>query len=219
MDGEPGPDEVLVDVGLRFPGPGHGLVGTVTAVGPGVDPGLRGRPVVTRSRPGRPAVRVVVAASAVLPEALGPGQAAALVDDAATALRVLAGTPVRAGEDVLVVPAADGPGALLVRLVTDAGARVVAAAHGAHAMRLARELGAVHVVDHGNRGWVTQVHELLPRGPAVVFDGAGGLVGRAAAWLVAQGGRYTSYGTALGPAPDLGPCEPRARGITVTTSW
>ena len=40
-------------------------------------------------------------------------RAAALFDDAATALRVLARTPVQPGEDVLVLPAADGPGALL----------------------------------------------------------------------------------------------------------
>lgn len=224
MIGEPGPDEVLVEVPAdgrtRRPGPGHTLAGTVVALGPGADPDLDGRPVVARVASVRPDGRVVVPASAVvvLPEGLDPERAAALFDDAATALRALARTPVHPGEDVLVLPAADGPGALLVRLLTAAGARVVGAARGEHATRLVRELGAVHVVDHGRRGWVGDVHALLPRGPAVVFDGAGGTVGRAAAWLVAEGGRYTSYGTALGPAPDLGPCEPRARGITVTRS-
>ncbi|BBG02122.1 MULTISPECIES: zinc-binding dehydrogenase [Pseudonocardia] len=222
MNTEPGRGELLVDVGAQRPGPGtgHTLAGTVTALGPGVDPELRGRTVVTRTGRGRPDARIVVTASTVvaLPDGIDAARAAVLFDDAGTALAALERTPVRRGEDVLVLPAADGPGALLVRLLADAGARVVGAARGEQATRLARELGAAQVVDHGHRDWVAQVHALLPRGPAVVFDGAGGTIGRAAAWLVAEGGRYDSYGTALGPAPDLGPCEPRARRITVTRS-
>ncbi|GAA1378906.1 hypothetical protein GCM10009613_00710 [Pseudonocardia kongjuensis] len=232
MDGEPGRGEVTVCVAVPGPvdaaagtgsgrhGPGRTVAGTVTVLGPGVPACLRGRPVLTRAEDGVADRRLVVPADdvVVLPGRPGPEPAAGLADDAGTALRALALTPVRAGQDVLVLPAATGPGALLVRLLTDAGARVVGVVRGARAARSALGLGAVHAVDHGRRGWVAGVHALLPAGPAAVFDGAGGTVGRAAAWLVADGGRYTSFGTAFGPAPDFGPCEPRARRITVATT-
>ncbi|MBC3192093.1 zinc-binding dehydrogenase [Pseudonocardia sp. C8] len=196
--------------------PGGAVTGTVAGIGTGVDPALRGRRVAARAAGGGYAERVVVPASELVtvPDGVGSGAAAALLDDGATALGLLERTPVRRGEHVLVLPAGCGPGSLLVQLVASAGGRVIGAVRGADRHDRVRALGAEHVVDHARPGWVAEVHALVPHGPAVVFDGVGGTAGRAAAWLVADGGRYSSFGTAGGPAPELGPCEERSRRLT-----
>ncbi|ALE76255.1 hypothetical protein FRP1_12335 [Pseudonocardia sp. EC080625-04] len=240
-DPAPGDGEVLVDVGAagvlwvdtairRGAGPPHlaadppyvpgGVVaGTVTGLGAGVDPDLHGARVALRAPHGGYAERVVAPASSLVavPDGVDLGAAAALFGDGATALALLERTPVHPGEHVLVLPAAGGLGSLLVQLVTAAGGRVVGAARGVARGRQVRELGAEHVVDHGRPGWVAELHALLPRGPAVVFDGVGGTAGRSAAWLVADGGRYSSYGAVGGPPPEPGPCEERSRRLTVVT--
>ncbi|MEJ8280723.1 quinone oxidoreductase family protein [Pseudonocardia spirodelae] len=210
--------------------PGGTVAGTVTAIGAHVDPALLGTRVAGRGRDGGYAERVAAAAADLVPvpDGLDAGAAVALFGDGNTALALLESTPVRRGEHVLVLPAAGGAGSLLVQLVAAAGGRVTGLVRGAERGALVLGLGAEHVVDHvvehgadhgaghGSDGWVEQVHALVPAGPAVVFDGVGGPAGRSAAWLVADGGRYTSYGVAGGPPPLLGAVEARARRLTVT---
>jgi NADPH2:quinone reductase len=86
----------------------------------------------------------------------------------------------------------------------------VAAARGDAKTGLARSLGAAEVVDYGEDGWTDRVGTV-----DAVLDGAGGALGRAAFGLVADGGRFVSYGTADGEfaSPDLD--EARRRGLTV----
>ncbi|ANY10420.1 hypothetical protein AFB00_26250 [Pseudonocardia sp. HH130630-07] len=199
--------------------PGGAVAGVVTGLGAGADPGLHGARVLLRAPGGGHAERVAAPVPSLvpIPDGLGSGPAAALLDDGGTALGLLERTPVHPGEHVLVLPAAGGLGSLLVQLVTAAGGRVIGAARGESRQQRVRALGAEYVVDHSRPGWVAELHDLLPRGPAVVFDGVGGPAGRSTAWLVAEGGRYSSYGTAAGPPPELGPCEERARRLTVSS--
>ncbi|GAB2747288.1 zinc-binding dehydrogenase [Kitasatospora kifunensis] len=220
-DPVPGPGQVLVDVAyanitfvetqFRATGlgpfraeppliPGNGVGGTVSALGPDVDPQLLGRRVVTGTGgSGGYAERVAVPAEGLfaVPDGLALDDAVALLADGRTAVMQLRAAEVKAGDRVLVEAAAGGVGSLLVQLAKAAGAQVVAVAGGERKLALARELGADLAFDYREDAWAQLVHQEV--GPLdVVFDGVGGAVGRAAFELLAPGGRMDSYGLASG---------------------
>ncbi|NSC23245.1 zinc-binding dehydrogenase [Streptomyces albus subsp. chlorinus] len=210
--------------------PGGAVGGRIAAVGPGVGAAWRGRQVVARTVPadgaaagGGYARRTLVAVEtvSVLPHGVGLREATALAHDGPTAMRlfdnaVTAGA-LRPGAWVLVLAAAGGLGALLVRLAKAAGARVVAAARGERKLTLAREeLGADAVVDYGEPGWTDRVRAAVgERGADVVFDGAGGDIGRAAFEVVARGGRFSAHGAPGGGFAEPDPGAAAARGVTL----
>jgi NADPH2:quinone reductase len=200
--------------------PGNGVSGHVAAVGDGVDPAWAGRPVVARTGShggsGGYSERALVPVGRLVavPEEVDLGVAAALLHDGATALGLLAATPVKPGETVLVVGAAGGMALLLARLARAAGARVIGAARLAGAPRRTEKLDAIRragaeaVVDYGSPDWTGRVVEASGgAGPDVVFDGVGGSLGKAAFEIVAGGGRFSAHG-----APGAGsPRFPRGK--------
>jgi NADPH:quinone reductase len=202
--------------------PGHGVAGRVIAVGEGVDPGWSGRRVAgyTGGQGGRGgyAERALVRADELVPvpDGLGLREAAALLHDGVTALRVIEVTGVRPGERVLVTAAAGGMGFLLVQLAHAAGAVVIGAARGKRKLDLVREQGAAVAVDYSEPGWTSRVREATGgAGVDVVFDGAGGDIGRAAFEVTADGGRFSAHGAPSGGFAVLDPGERRRRGVTV----
>jgi NADPH:quinone reductase len=227
-DPAPGPHQVVVDVEAanitfvdtqvragRPPNPsmlpalpailGNGVGGVVARVGEQVDPELFGRRVVASlGGSGGYAQSAVAEASALIevPDALSTPEAVALLADGRTALMLMRGAGVRAGETVLVEAAAGGVGSLLVQLATRAGARVVGAAGGERKLQLARELGASMVVDYTRSGWANRIASEVGNGD-VVFDGVGGSIGRAAFDLVRAGGRFCAFGMASGSFADV----------------
>ncbi len=197
--------------------PGGGGAGTVVQTGQGVDPAWIGRRVAGQTSAGY-AERVVADVEEIVqvPDGLGIEQAAALVHDGVTALRLeQLGAP-KLGEWVLVSAAAGGAGSLLVQLTVNAGARVVAAASSDAKLALARELGAQVAVDYTRSDWIGRVHEATGGGAALVYDGAGGPLGTASFDAVADGGRFVTYGTADGFAA-VDPGSAARRGIRVLT--
>lgn len=186
--------------------PGGGGAGQVLSVGEGVDPAWLGRRVAARGPEGY-AERIVFSAEEIVavPDGLGSAEAAALVHDGVTALDLVRGAKVREGEWVLVAAATGGAGSLLVQLLRDAGARVVAAARGERKLALARELGAEVAVDYSVDGWQHRVLEATGgAGVDLAFDGAGGPLGKVVFETVAAGGRFVTYGTSDGFA-DIDP--------------
>jgi NADPH2:quinone reductase len=164
-------------------------------LGNGVAGVVAGRPVITTtSGSGGYAERVAVPADGVIevPDGVEPEAALALLADGRTAVSLLRAAAPRAGETVLVEAAAGGVGTLLVQLVRDAGARVIAAARGAAKLALCADLGAEETVDYGDPGWAAGLSV------DVVFDGVGGEVGRAALEALRPGGRFVRYGMASG---------------------
>jgi NADPH:quinone reductase len=201
--------------------PGSGVGGLVASVGADVDPAWVGRRVVADTKQdvggaeipvGGYAERAVVPESELIPvpDALDVPQAVALLHDGPTLQSLLDAVAPRAGERVLVAAAAGGAGVLLVQELTRLGVEVVAAARGGAKTSLVGSLGAAEVVDYGSDGWGNRVGTV-----DAVLDGAGAALGRAAFGLVADGGRFVSYGTAGGEfaAPD--PDDARRRGVTV----
>ena len=240
-DRGPGPDEVVVAVevvdtlfvetqirrGLArdwFPYrppyvPGSAIGGRVSNVGARVDPALVGsRVVAVTGGSGGYAEQVVAEVEGVvpLPDNLDLADAVAVVHDGTTALGLSEATGIHTGEYVLVTAAGGGLGILLVQLAHAAGAQVVAAARGQQKLDLARRLGAVAAVDYTEEGWTGAVRAATEgAGPDVVFDGAGGQIGRAAFEMTRHGGRFSAHGAPSGGFMAVDAQEAQRRDVTV----
>lgn len=199
--------------------PGGLVAGTVLTIGDGVDPSWLGRRVVaTVGEAGGFAERAVAAPDDLfpVPDGLGLPEAVALCSDGATALGLAEGARIGPGEPVLVEAAAGGVGSLLVQVARAAGARVIGAARGPVKCALARELGADTVVDYTEPGWAGRVRDATGgTGPAVVFDGVGGTIGREAFEVTARGGRFSVHGASSGAVTVIDGAEARRRGVEV----
>lgn len=199
--------------------PGNGVGGVVTAVGPGVDPGLVGQRVVTSTGgSGGYAERVAADAGNLLavPDGLGLRRAVALLADGRTAAGLVRQAGVGAGEWVLVEAAGGGVGSLLVQLARNAGAKVIAAASSRRKLDLAGGLGARAAVDYTQPGWTDRVREATGgSGVSVAFDGVGGEIGAASFRLMAPGGRFVVFGLASGTVTDTSGEDVRRRGVQV----
>ncbi len=117
---------------------------------------------------------------------------------------------------VLIAGAAGGMGLLLVQLATARGARVVGAARGEPKLAAVRAQGAVAAIDYSEPDWIGRVLAALGGDrPAVVLDGVGGEIGRAAFAITAEGGVFSAHGAASGDFTPLDEDAARERGITV----
>ncbi|NGO71534.1 zinc-binding dehydrogenase [Streptomyces boncukensis] len=179
-----------------------------------------------------------------VPPGLAPPDAAALLQDGPTAFRLfdlaVSGGVLRPGGWALVLAAGGGLGALLVQLARAAGAHVVAAARDGRKLALLRdELGADAVVGYAagtapartdtawtdtawtdtawtDTAWTDTVREATGgKGVDVVFDGAGGPLGRAAFEVVARGGRFSAHGAPGGDFAPVTAAQAAERGVTL----
>jgi NADPH:quinone reductase len=77
-------------------------------------------------------------------------------------------------------------------------------------------VGADAVVDYSEPDWADQVVEATGgNGPDVVFDGAGGQIGRAAFEITARGGQFSRHGAPSGGFTEIDPQEADQREVTV----
>ena len=176
--------------------PGYDLVGTVAAVGPGVDPAVTGRRVAVLIKTGGWASAVLVDAADLVPvpDGLDPAEAETVVVNGITAYQMLRKARVRAGQTILVHGANGGVGSTLVQLARHAGVRVIGTASTRHHAAV-RALGA-EPVDYTDPDLPAQVRELAPGGVDAVFDHVGG-PGIVDSWrMLAPRGTLVSYGSA-----------------------
>jgi hypothetical protein len=72
------------------------------------------------------------------------------------------------------------------------------------------------VVDYSEPDWRERVREATGgTGPDLVFDGAGGELGRAAFEITARGGRFSAHGGPSGGFTEIDPHEAERRRVTV----
>ncbi|MEV7594953.1 medium chain dehydrogenase/reductase family protein [Streptomyces sp. NPDC089922] len=177
--------------------PGYDLVGTVQAVGEGVDTRLVGRRVAALTKTGGWASHIALdAADAVeVPAGVGAVDAETAVVNGITAWQMLhRKARIRPGRTVLVHGANGGVGTVLVQLALAAGARVIGTASPRHHDAL-RALGVIPV-DYRSGDVPARVRALAPEGVDAVFDHVGG-EGVVGSWrLLKRGGTLVSYGTA-----------------------
>lgn len=182
----------------RFPFvPGYDVVGTVEAVGAGVDASLLGRRVAAVTKIGAWATLVTVPASDLLevPDDLDATVVEPVLVNGITAWQMLHDVArVRSGSTIVVLGANGGVGSLLVQLAAHAGMRVIGTASTAHHDAV-RAMGA-EVVDRTADDLHDRIAALAPGGVDAVFDHVGGAA-LADSWrLLARGGVLVSYGTA-----------------------
>jgi NADPH2:quinone reductase len=190
--------------------PGTGVAGTITAVGPGVPTSRLGSPVIARTGDqGAYAELAVVDADEAydVPHGLDLATATAALHDGVLALDRLERAEVGPASRVLITAAAGSLGHWFIPLSKRAGAYVVGAAGGTRKTAAVIRLGADLALDYRRTDWINRA----TGGFTVVFDGAGGAVGRAALSLTADGGQFFAYGAASG---DFG-ARHGDRGITV----
>lgn len=197
--------------------PGTGVAGIVSAVGTGADAQWIDRRAVARTGDfGGYAERVAVPKDAVfpVPDDLDLPAAIAALHDGPTALSRLEKARLKPGDTVLVNAAGGGLAAWLIPIARERGAWVIGAARGEEKLEAARKHGADAVGDYSEPEWPQKVRELTDR-LNVVFDGAGGAVGTAAYRMLADGGRFFSYGAAAGTFASIDSTDARRRRITV----
>jgi NADPH2:quinone reductase len=184
--------------------PGNGVAGHVVQAGPGVDPGLVGRAVVsTTGGSGGYAERASVDANLAIaiPTSVSIRDAVALLADGRTALALLRAAGVASGDTVLVEAAAGGVGTCLIQLARAAGATVVACAGSPSKLPVTERLGAALAIDYSRPGWEQLIRDRFAS-VDVVFDGVGGTIGETALHLLGPDGRLCRYGMASGSYTD-----------------
>lgn len=178
--------------------PGYDLVGTVAAVGPGVDAELVGNRVAAITKTGGWATHAVVPAAELVavPSGVDPTEAETVVVNGLTAWQMLhRKAAVRPGQTILVHGANGGVGTTLVQLARHAGVHVIGAASPRHHDAL-RSLG-VEPVDYADGdALVARVRQLAPHGVDAVFDNVGGATLQRSFRLLAPEGTLVSYAIA-----------------------
>ncbi|SEP92070.1 NADPH:quinone reductase [Lentzea xinjiangensis] len=177
--------------------PGYDVVGTVVAVGPGVDPALELHRFAAVTKVGAWASHLVVEAADLVPVPDGVDAAAAetVAVNGVTAWQMLHRTAkVERGGTIVVLGANGGVGSTLVQLAKHAGLEVIGTASQRHHDAV-RELGAIPV-DYRDPHMYDRIRELAPDGVDAVFDHVGG-AGLEESWkLLRRGGTLVNYGTA-----------------------
>jgi NADPH2:quinone reductase len=179
--------------------------GVVEALGPGVAGLARGARVAWASAPGSYAQAVLAPAAALVavPDAVSDETAAAAMLQGMTAhYLVYATRQTRPGDVALVHAAAGGVGLLLVQMLAQAGARVVATCSSAEKERLAREAGAHEVVRYVETDFAQAARALTGgRGCDVVYDSVGRDTFEGSLRSLRPRGLLVLYGQSSGPVP------------------
>jgi synaptic vesicle membrane protein VAT-1 len=156
---------------------GYEVSGIVTAVGPEVDEGLVGKPVVALTRFGGQSELVVVKATQIFekPESLSFEQAAALPVNYLTAYALLAVMgSLQPGEAVLIHNAGGGVGLAALDIAKRLSATTYGTASpGKH--EVLRQRGLDYPIDYRNQDWLAALLKLTKgRGVELVIDPIGG---------------------------------------------
>jgi NADPH2:quinone reductase len=234
-DPVPGPDQVLVDVDAG----GVNYADTHLADGSYLSsptlPFVPGSEVIGRTADGRRVMglggsggyaerALLPAALAVeVPDALGDGEALALLVQGLSAWHLLrTSARLLPGESVVVNAAAGGVGSLAVQLAKAFGAgRVIATASTPAKQRLALDLGADAAVSGDAEGYAERV--IAANGGKrvdVVLDAVGGPVFDAAFEALGQFGRLVTFGAASRhAAKPVEPARLMKRNLSVVGFW
>jgi NADPH:quinone reductase-like Zn-dependent oxidoreductase len=200
--------------------PGYDVVGTVTAVGPDVDPAMTGRRFAAVTKTGGWASSLLLDAAdlVAVPDSVTAAAAETVVVNGITAWQMLHRTAsVPAGATIVVLGANGGVGSTLVQLARHAGITVIGTASARHHDTV-RKLGAIPV-DYRDPGMYQRIRQLAPDGVHAVFDHVGG-AGLKESWrLLRKGGTLVSYGTAATKNQDGNSQLPILKAFALLASW
>lgn len=184
--------------------------GTVEAVGPDVTDLRAGDRVAWASVPGSYAEKLLAPQALLvrIPDAVSDELAAAAMLQGMTAHYLVHATrATQPGDVALVHAAAGGVGLLLVQLLKQARATVIATCSTAAKEALAREAGADHVVRYDERDFAAEARAFAGgEGCHVVYDSVGRATFEGSLRALRPRGLLVLYGQSSGPVPpfDLG---------------
>ncbi|MGY3149279.1 NADPH2:quinone reductase [Bradyrhizobium sp. USDA 3397] len=181
--------------------PGAEIAGIVVACGEGVSESLRGRRVIAAIITGGGYAQFALANAERLlpwPEDLSAAQAvASLVQGITAGLVLREAGQLRAGQSVFVQGAAGGVGSIAVQLAKAFGAKYVVGGVGNHSKQQGvLTMGADHVVDYSENGWVERARAARGGDIDLVLDATSGELLKQSFGLLAPYGRAVVYGEA-----------------------
>ena len=190
--------------------PGMEAAGVVEALGEGVKDFVEGDRVAWTGLPGAYASHCLAPESRLvqIPNGLSTELAAATLLQGMTAHYLTHGVRnTKPGDCALVHAAAGGTGGLLVQLLKQAGARVIATCGTKDKAVLARESGADEVILYTEEDFQARTREFTDgRGVDVVYDSVGQSTFEGSLLSIRPRGLLCLFGQASGPVPpfDLG---------------
>jgi NADPH2:quinone reductase len=182
--------------------PGGEIAGEVSAVGSGVTGVSIGDRVIAFTGFGGFAEQVVISAPTLvtMPDALGFGQAATLIQSYGTILFALTRrTSIKPGDWVLVLGAGGGVGLAAIDVARALGARVIAAASTKEKLDMAVAMGAEATIAYEDEDLKVRAREISGGGVDVVIDPVGGRHSEPALRSTGPFGRFCVIGFASGP--------------------
>jgi NADPH2:quinone reductase len=183
--------------------PGNEAAGVVTAVGSGVTGFRKGDRVAYVSQLGAYAEERVIDARLLvrIPAGVSDETAAGMMLKGLTAEYLVKRTfRLKKGHVALVHAAAGGTGQILVQWAKHLGATVIATAGGPEKLKIAKALGARHLIDANAEDIAQRVREITGGvGCDVVYDGVGKATFAASLDSLRKFGTLVSFGNASGP--------------------
>ena len=195
--------------------------GIVDAVGPNVTEVKKGERVGYASILGSYAEYTIVPASRLvpIPANIDARTAAALMLQGMTAHYLTHSTyPLKKGETALLHAAAGGVGLLLIQIAKQLGATVIGTVSTEAKAKLAKEMGADHLILYTQSDFLAEVKKLTDgRGVNVVYDSVGQTTFEKSLDCLRPGGYLVLFGQSSGPVPPFDPGKLAAKGSLFLT--
>jgi NADPH:quinone reductase-like Zn-dependent oxidoreductase len=176
--------------------PGWDVVGTVDALGAGVEAVPPGAMAAAMPIVGGYAEYLCLPARELVPvpPALDPAEAVCLILNYVTAYQMLhRSARARAGESALIHSAAGGVGTALLQLARLHGVETFGTASAPGKLRTIEELGG-QAINYKQTDWLKQLRQSPGSGVDMVFDGIGGWNLLPSWRALRRGGRLVAYG-------------------------
>ncbi|HEX2260743.1 MAG TPA: quinone oxidoreductase, partial [Candidatus Binatia bacterium] len=195
--------------------------GIVDAVGPNVTEVKKGERVGYASIPGSYAEYAIVPAARLvpIPPNIDARTAAALMLQGMTAHYLTHSTyPLKKGETALLHAAAGGVGLLLIQISKQLGATVIGTVSTEAKAKLAKEMGADHLILYTQSDFLAEVKKLTDgRGVNVVYDSVGQTTFDKSLDCLRPRGYLVLFGQSSGPVPPFDPGKLAAKGSLFLT--
>lgn len=195
--------------------------GIVDAVGPDVTEVKKGDRVGYAMIPGSYAEYAIVPAARLvpIPPSIDARSAAALMLQGMTAHYLTHSTyPLKKGETALVHAAAGGVGLLLIQIANQLGATVIGTVSTEAKAKLAKEMGADHLILYTQSDFLAEVKKLTDgRGLNVVYDSVGQTTFDKSLDCLRPRGYLVLFGQSSGPVPPFDPGKLAAKGSLFLT--
>jgi NADPH2:quinone reductase len=195
--------------------------GIVDAVGPNVTEVKKGERVGYAMIPGSYAEYAIVPAARLvpIPPNIDARSAAALMLQGMTAHYLTHSTyPLKKGDTALLHAAAGGVGLLLVQIAKQLGATVIGTVSTEAKAKLAKEMGADHLILYTQSDFLAEVKKLTDgRGVNVVYDSVGQTTFDKSLDCLRPRGYLVLFGQSSGPVPPFDPGKLAAKGSLFLT--